>query len=1170
MININKHKILKRVLSAIFAVSVSTSSLAYDFSTSYITEVSADDTIHSGTLDYTGAMGSDYPQLVNGVLTLEDFSFTSSADVAIKVPAGTTILLKGTNKITSTKGVAIQSVATSSNSSTKLTFKDDDNGKSSLILNSKNEAINTKNQALSMVDTDITIVGGSGIYMDNDTSNAYTFDMDNSKLDVTAEDDFGIKLNNIIYKSVWSESIVDITSRSYALSLDGSEKDGFVDSMQFNNCTINMESTNDSAIYLYDVNDFHVYECDEFNITAGKHYGIEALGSSINIDSSTADIEGATIGIYSIESGNETSNANGDRLIQFKACEVNLYGSDSAFKTDLKYGTSDKEIIFSSVDPYVGTNYSTDATIKASGNYTQIYNGNSVGKDVKIFDNNSSNSDSSSDSNSSNDLVFNIKFEHDFDNGDTSKDFFKSTDSTAKLNSTDFYSPVQDGYNFKGWYLGNDGSGSKVSNGYTFTSNTTVYACWEAVTPAVNASITFDANGGSIISSNSTLSTTTLTTDANGKISLLPNATREDYTFLGWHNSSSDSYVTTSTIYSGDTYLVAKWEKTNYITFDFGHSEQDNIVRAVGSSGTVIGGFPTPNNRTGIVFQGWYTSEDVKVVDGATFSSTQTLTAKWSTAYNITFDPVLSLLEPPTQTTNADGKLDTLPKMLCPGYGFDGWYTATEGGSQITTTSVFTEDTTVYARWVSDEYTVTFKPDYTGGVDFTIATTNYEIKTLPSPGTRSGYQFDGWYTKQNGAGTKLTNGYEVEEDMIVYALWSDSDQLYNDSYNGSGFEEETGVVTITLDGDHSSYDDLDALKTNTYGRITKYPGILVANGLAFDGWYTGKDGTGEKVYEDTKFLNDTTIYANWIEGEVTVTINQDYSGSFEIPYATTNNRLSTLPTPKVRPGYTFDGWYWTSNSTGSTDATIRNMSINLGDIIKATTGSDIDSAVTTSTVFTNDAVIYASWTAIEGGTIIVSFDSNGGTPGYYIDQTGVDGRLASLPTPTREGYTFLGWYDGTLQISTSYIFRFDTEVYAKWQLDSEYEAEQNGNPGYGGSVTYQRDIPTLDRLYVEKFQNLVVGDYIIGLGTVSPNRPDLGTFVGWYHGADLSRPLDYFELQSILVTEELFQTGIYPKFEKNIVSTGGSSGSGSGSSSSGGYVGTDVPVTSTVTLGKLF
>ncbi len=465
---------------------------------------------------------------------------------------------------------------------------------------------------------------------------------------------------------------------------------------------------------------------------------------------------------------------------------------------------------------------------------------------------------------------------------------------------------------------------------------------------------------------------------------------------------------------------------------------------------------------------------------------------------------------------------------------------------------------------MADEFTVTFKPDYSGAVEFTVATEDYKIIKLPNPGSREGYSFEGWYTKQNGAGTKLDDGYTVDEDMIVYALWEDSDEQQDNNSGGSSFETETGVVTIALDGQHDQHNDIDSLKTNSYGRLTKYPGILVANGVAFDGWYTGKDGKGEKVYEDTKFLNDTTIYANWIEGEVTVTINQDYDGSFEIPYATDNNRLSTLPTPKVRPGYTFDGWYWVSNSTGSTDATLRNMSIDLASIIKATTGDSLDSKVTTSTVFTNDATIYASWTAVEGGTLIVSFDSNGGTPGYYIDQTGVDGRLANIPTPTREGYTFLGWYDGNLKISTSYIFRFDTEVYAKWQLDSDYE-EENKNDGYGGSVTYQRDIPTLERLYVDKFQNLVVGDYIIGLGNVSPNRPDLGTFVGWYHGADLSRPLDYFELQSILVTEELFITGIYPKFEKNIVSTGSNT-----SSSGGSYTGTSVPVTSTTGLLKLF
>ena len=51
-------------------------------------------------------------------------------------------------------------------------------------------------------------------------------------------------------------------------------------------------------------------------------------------------------------------------------------------------------------------------------------------------------------------------------------------------------------------------------------------------------------------------------------------------------------------------------------------------------------------------------------------------------------------------TTNLDGKLTTLPESpTMDGYTFNGWYTEPVGGTKISTSTVFTGDTTVYAHW---------------------------------------------------------------------------------------------------------------------------------------------------------------------------------------------------------------------------------------------------------------------------------------------------------------------------------------------------------------------------------------------------------------------------------------------------------------------------------------
>ena len=70
-----------------------------------------------------------------------------------------------------------------------------------------------------------------------------------------------------------------------------------------------------------------------------------------------------------------------------------------------------------------------------------------------------------------------------------------------------------------------------------------------------------------------------------------------------------------------------------------------------------------------------------------------------------------------------------------------------------------------------------------------------------------------------------------------------------------------------------------------------------------------------------------------------------------------------------------------------------------------------------------------------GTTYTVSFNANGGSVTPASAQTGADGKLSSLPTPTREGYTFDGWYTaktGGEKITTNYGFSADTTIYAQW------------------------------------------------------------------------------------------------------------------------------------------
>ena len=75
---------------------------------------------------------------------------------------------------------------------------------------------------------------------------------------------------------------------------------------------------------------------------------------------------------------------------------------------------------------------------------------------------------------------------------------------------------------------------------------------------------------------------------------------------------------------------------------------------------------------------------------------------------------------------------------------------------------------------------------------------------------------------------------------------------------------------------------------------------------------------------------------------------------------------------------------------------------------------------------------------------IITFNPNGGVCEIQSTRTDVDGALSSLPTPTRSGYTFLGWYteDGT-QVGEDTVFTQDTTLTAQWRYNAP-----PANPNY--------------------------------------------------------------------------------------------------------------------------
>ena len=138
------------------------------------------------------------------------------------------------------------------------------------------------------------------------------------------------------------------------------------------------------------------------------------------------------------------------------------------------------------------------------------------------------------------------------------------------------------------------------------------------------------------------------------------------------------------------------------ITFvENGGSNVEDITKPYGS---LIGTLPTPS-KTGHTFAGWYTNEGLtqrftgtKVPKGGL-----TLYAKWTVnKYTVTLHVNGgNEIEENTRNVVYGNAYGELPKPVRTGYGFIGWFTAAEGGEQITAESVYAVagNQTLYARW---------------------------------------------------------------------------------------------------------------------------------------------------------------------------------------------------------------------------------------------------------------------------------------------------------------------------------------------------------------------------------------------------------------------------------------------------------------------------------------
>ena len=418
---------------------------------------------------------------------------------------------------------------------------------------------------------------------------------------------------------------------------------------------------------------------------------------------------------------------------------------------------------------------------------------------------------------------------------------------------------------------------------------------------------------------------------------------------------------------------------------------------------------PTNPTKEGYIFGGWYTEINgggTEFTANTKVTGDITVYAKWNYSYEVTFDSqeATTPSDPTSKTViSPNTTVDELP--ISPektGYTFGGWYTEVNGGgTEFTLNTNVTDDLTVYAKWNTYSYTVTFDSQEAttnaNPISKTVISPNITVDGLPTVPEKTGYTFGGWYTEVNGEGTEFTANTKVIGDITVYAKW-------NYSYE------------VTFDSQESTTNANPAIKTitNPNTTIDELPTAPEKIGYTFGGWYTEVNGEGTEFTANTKVIGDITVYAKWNSYSYTVTFDNQEATTPSDPISKTvispNTTVDELPTDPEKIDYTFGGWYTEVNGGGT--------------------------EFTTNSKVTGDITVYAKWNY----TYEVTFDSKEATTNANPTRktiTNPNTTIDELPTaPKKLGYTFGGWYTEENGVETKFTANTkvtgDITVYAKW------------------------------------------------------------------------------------------------------------------------------------------
>ena len=436
--------------------------------------------------------------------------------------------------------------------------------------------------------------------------------------------------------------------------------------------------------------------------------------------------------------------------------------------------------------------------------------------------------------------------------------------------------PSETGWNFGGWY-----KEQACTNAWNFasdqvTDNMTLYAQWSRK----QTTITLSQEDATTKGTEQIVATWGLATPSV----TIPVRTGHD--FKGYFDAETEGtrYLNSN----GNSVSGQNWDKEDLTATLYARWEAQEYTinyRDQNSSTKFSGTWPTPDthptkhtygietplvnpSRTGYTFDGWFGNSECKgvaitAIAGDAYTASFNIYAKWTAKnYEVTFNK---------NSEEAGGSMDPQPfafdeqkaltenEFTAPAHKhFAGWAKTFDGtvayadGANYKLTS---ENAELFAVWAYNQTTITL--DKQGGTGGNTSVTATYGSAMPSAGTvpnKTGYDFNGYYTGQNGQGKKYYNADNTsattwdkdDATLTLYAYWTP--KTITITLNKGSLGQADGTATFVFN-------------TKTYASFTP---VEPTTGYTLDGYYTTANGGSLVIKNDGTLGN--ALY-NWIDAD---------------------------------------------------------------------------------------------------------------------------------------------------------------------------------------------------------------------------------------------------------------------------------------------------------------